>query len=425
MIRYIFSIVFIFVSGLGLAQHSITIDATLNPASRSLDLVQEIRYENTSQDTLYEILLLDWANSFSDKTTPLAERFGENFDNSFQFEKEERRGRTAIYSIAKPGSLPLEWERGDELDIVKVVPDQPLLPGASIDLRIMCNVRLPDARLTRYGVTNSGDYLLQYWYLSPAVYQDGKWEAYSNKNIQDIYQWPTDYRMTFHLPRGYQLTSDLEVVSAFERDKVQVVALSGDQRIHPRVYIEPVGSFRTIETDKLTVVTNMDDRKVTGPIKALAIDRIVQFLDERLGPYPFDKMVVSDVDYRTNPVYGLNQLPNFISPFPPGFEYEVESLKTILRQYIENVLPIHPRRDHWLIGALQIYLMIQYVDQYYPNMKVIGSLSNWWVIRWSHASDLEFNDQYPLLYLNMARNNLHQSLVTPKDSLLKFNPSPA
>ena len=77
MIRYIFSIVFIFVSGLCLAQHSITIDATLNPASRSLDLVQDIRFVNTSQDTLYEILLLDWANSFSDKTTPLAQRFGD------------------------------------------------------------------------------------------------------------------------------------------------------------------------------------------------------------------------------------------------------------------------------------------------------------------------------------------------------------
>src|SRR5690606_12659563 len=55
------------------------------------------------------------------------------------------------------------------------------------------------------------------------------------------------------------------------------------------------------------------------------------------------------------------------------------------------------------------------------KMKIIGNLSNWWIIRWAHVADLEFNDQYPILYLNMARNNIHQPLTMPKDSLLKFN----
>ena len=54
-------------------------------------------------------------------------------------------------------------------------------------------------------------------------------------------------------------------------------------------------------------------------------------------------------------------------------------------------------------------------------MKVLGSLSDFWIIRWAHIADLEFNDQYSLLYLNMARNNIHQPLSTPKDSLTKFN----
>ncbi len=48
-------------------------------------------------------------------------------------------------------------------------------------------------------------------------------------------------------------------------------------------------------------------------------------------------------------------------------------------------------------------------------MKAVGSLSNFWVIRWAHISDLEFNDQYALLYLNMARNNIHQPLSTSRD----------
>ncbi|HBL79778.1 MAG TPA: metalloprotease, partial [Aequorivita sp.] len=99
----------------------------------------------------------------------------------------------------------------------------------------------------------------------------------------------------------------------------------------------------------------------------------------------------------------------------------MEQLKTITRNYIDNTLIMDSRDDYWLQDALQIYLMMEYVDTYYPKMKIIGNLSNWWIIRWAHAADLEFNDQYPILYLNMARNNIHQALTTPKDSLLKFN----
>ena len=151
------------------------------------------------------------------------------------------------------------------------------------------------------------------------------------------------------------------------------------------------------------------------------MDRITGFLNDKLGKYPHDKILVSDNDYRNNPVYGFNQLPDFISPFPQGFELDMELLKTLTRKYITTTLPINPRDDHWIIGALQIYLMIDYVDTYYPEMKLMGSVSKFPVINWSHASDIEFNDQYPFLYLNMARNNLHQALAMPRDSLVKFN----
>jgi hypothetical protein len=40
--------------------------------------------------------------------------------------------------------------------------------------------------------------------------------------------------------------------------------------------------------------------------------------------YPFEKIVVSQIDYERNPFYGLNQLPSFISPFSDEF-YEIKS----------------------------------------------------------------------------------------------------
>ena len=402
------------------AQHTIDIEATLHPATKSLSIEQRIEFHNTSASVLNEIYLNDWANSFSSKTTPLARRFSENYQSAFHFEKERNRGKTSIESVSNETNSPLVWERGDEVDILKIVPDKPLQPGDRYTFDIKYSVKVPDDKFTRYGVGKQNNYSLQYWYQSPAVY-DGKWMVYSNKNTEDLYETPSNFNITLHTPRVYKLVSDLNVVSEEVSKGITTTILAGKNRKMVRLYLDQFPSFEIIETDKLEIITNIRERKVTPAIRALVIDRITHFLDDKLGPYPFDKMVISDADYRNNPVYGLNQLPDFISPFPDGFEYDMEQLKTISRNYLENTIQMHPREDHWLLGAMQIYLMMQYVDAYYPKMKIIGSLSDFWVIRWAHGADLEFNDQYPMLYLNMARNNLHQKLTTPKDSLLEFN----
>lgn len=402
------------------AQHIISIEASLQPQSKSIEIDQQIVYKNTSNDTLHEIYLNDWANSFSDKNSPLGKRFSENYDSEFHFEKDKDRGKTNIESITTSTSVPLDWKRGEEADIIHVTLNKPLLPEESYTLHLKYTVKFPDTKFTRYGVTKQNDYNLRYWYVSPAVY-DGKWHIYSNKKTDDLYLTPSTFNLTLHSPNRYNLISDFKIVSETVSEAIKTTLLQGENRTEAVLYLEQLPSFESIATDKLEVITNIQEKKVEAPIRAIVVDRIAHFLNDKLGEYPFEKLVISDVDYRSSPVYGLNQLPDFISPFPDGFEYDMEQLKTITRNYLKNTLKLHPRDDYWLQEAIQIYLMMEYVDTYYPKMKMIGSLSKFWIIRWAHLSDLEFNDQYPMLYLNMARVNLQQKLTTPRDSLLKFN----
>ncbi|OAD91331.1 metalloprotease [Aequorivita soesokkakensis] len=417
--RFLYSIL-LCLSVQAVAQHTLTIDATLNPSQRTISIKQQLTYKNTSADTLKEIFLFDWANSFSSKVTPLGKRFAENYESAFHFEKESERGKTTIEKIYTNSTVPLQWQRGAAVDILKVIPETPLKPGDSYTFNLEYTVKVSDDRFTRYGVDKQNDYKLRYWYIAPAVY-DGEWQVYSNKNTDDLFLTPSDFSIKLHIPKNYTVTSDFDVVSENISENIKNLELSGKDRTNSVLYIEKNSNFETIETDKLQIVTNLQNSKVNPPVQALMIDRVVHFLDSKLGAYPHKKMVISETDYRTNPVYGLNQLPSFISPFPDGFEYDMEQLKTITRNYIDNTLILNSREDYWLQDALQIYLMMEYVDIYYPKMKIIGNLSNWWIIRWAHAADLEFNDQYPILYLNMARNNIHQPLTASKDSLLKFN----
>lgn len=402
------------------SQHNIQIVAELDTEKDILQIRQKIVYKNTSNTTLDTIYFLDWANAFSKKTTPLAKRFAENFKSNFHFERSHNRGRTFLHSISNDSFTSLQWKRGDELDIIKAVPDYPIAPGESYTFNLIYEVKLPDAKFTRYGHLRNGDYNLRYWFISPAVF-DGDWKHYSHKNLDDFYMPPSKLDIQLKVPEYYTLTTDLNLKNELRANGFKTTNLEGENRNSATIYLQQDNTFEIIITQDIKVITSIDDKGLYPPLKAIQIDRIIKYLESELGPYPFEKMVVSDEDYKMNPAYGLNQLPSFIRPFPDGFQYDIEQLKTITGVFIRNTLNINPREEHWFLSALQIYLMKKYTDRYYPDMKIVGNLSRVWGLRWLHAAQLDFNDQYSFLYLNSARLNLDQPLSMQLDSLIKFN----
>src|SRR5690606_2455228 len=81
----------------------------------------------------------------------------------------------------------------------------------------------------------------------------------------------------------------------------------------------------------------------------------------------------------------------------------------------------NPRKDYWLKDGIQIYFLMKYAEENYPDLKLFGTLSKVWGLRSFHAADLNFNEQYNMYFMQMARTNRDQPLSMSKDSLLKFN----
>ncbi|GGD91110.1 metalloprotease [Planktosalinus lacus] len=403
-----------------MAQHDLHIDVKLETKEHLLQIRQKIVYKNTSENTLDTIYFLDWANAFSKKTTPLAKRFTDNFQSQFHFERSHKRGKTIVHSISNEELNNLHWERGKERDILKATPHKPIKPGESYTFNLVYEVKLPDSKFTRYGHLKNGDYNLRYWFITPAVFNED-WKHFSHKNLDDFYMPLSNININFKTPDYFHLTSQLDVLSQRKENGFKNTQLFGIKRNAATIYLNQEPAFEVIITDDLEVHTSIDDKGLYPPLKAIQIDRIIKYLEQELGPYPFKKMVVSNEDYLQNPAWGLNQLPNFIRPFPDGFQYDIEQLKTITGVYIKNTIQINPREEHWLLSALQIYLIKKYTDRYYPDMKIVGNLSKVWGLRWFHGAQLNFNDQYPLLHLNSARLNIDQPLTTSRDSLIKFN----
>ena len=404
------------------AQHAITINARLIPADGTIEIKQQLQYVNSSQDTLSSIYLTDWAHSFSSKQTPLAQRFAENYDKRFHLAKDENRGRTTMTYISA-NNIFLQYERPDgHPDIIRVILKKPLLPGDSQRIDLDYTVKLPDAKFSRYGITRVTDFNLRYWFVTPAVYNNG-WQYYSNKNLQDRYAPKSDININFSIPKGYYLVTDLDSSiskTSYNADE-KIALITGKDRVDVKIFLRQKSNYEAIETDFVTVITNIQDNRVPPQERALTIDRIANFLHKELGPYPHKKILVTDLDYKENPVYGLNSLPEFIRPFPQGFQYELKLLKTTINNYVDNTILINPRYDAWVSEGIKIYLLQEYMDTFYPDLKIIGGLDKYWIIRQFYASELEFNDQFTMLYMHMARLNLDQPLTTPQDSLIKFN----
>lgn len=403
------------------AQNKIDIKAHFNINDKTIVVNQSISYKNTSNDTLSTIYLNDWSNSFSTKSTPLANRFTEEYDTNFHFAKNEERGFTIILSIKNDKNNDLSFDRlENQLDIVSVDLDYALLPGESYTISLLYNIHLPSDKFTRYGISPNKELKLKYWYITPAVY-NGKWNYYSNLDLDDSFIPKADITLEAEFPRNYVLTSELDLINTNQNKDTQTVVLAGKDRVDSKLFLSYLPSFKTVQTDNFTIISDLTEIGLEATEKAVITDQITSFITRHLGEYPHEKLLITHIDAKKDPVYGLSQLPNFIRPFPKNFQFELQLLKNVLGNYLDNTLIINPRNDQWLKDGIQIYYLIKYIEEFYPDMKLLGTLANIWGIRAFHAADLKFNNQYNLTYMHMARTNRDQPLTMPKNQLLRFN----
>ena len=132
-------------------------------------------------------------------------------------------------------------------------------------------------------------------------------------------------------------------------------------------------------------------------------------------------MFVDEISQNNNPIYGLNQLPKFLSPFSDVFDRDITYFKAIVRKYLENTLLLNRRKDYWLIDGIQTYLMMEYVKEFYSDVKLLGTVSKVWGVRNFNFSKLDFNDKYPFVYQFGARRFLAVSythLTLPTSDLV-------
>jgi len=404
------------------AQHHSRFTVEADMQRNTLNVIQELTFYNQSKDSIGIIVLNDWNHSYSDKNSLLGKRFSDEFVRNFHLAKDSERGKTENLTVIDPENSFLTFIRPKKsIDLIEISLREKLPTGEKIVLRLTYSVKIPSDTFTKYGHNGKGEMNLRNWFLTPARYEDHRFIRYSNANLDDVANGISDYDLAIKIPTGFEIDSDLNEVGKSSTPQHTLYSFSGEDRNDFSLYISPKSGFSIYKNDLVEVSTDLKDSKLSEVQKAIVVDRIVHFVNDHIGKYPYQKITVSQVDYERNPFYGLNQLPAFISPFSDEFMFELKFLKTYINNYLKNSLHLDARKDNWIYDGIQVYTMMNYIDTHHPGAKMMGSLSKLGILKSFNIINLDFNEQYSYYYMLMARKNLDQPLGDSKETLIRFN----
>ena len=421
-LKILLFIVILLVTFQNYGQHHSQMTVELNVEKNTMNVMQELTFFNQTSDTISNIILNDWNNAYATKNSLLGRRFSDEFERSFLLAKEKERGNTSNITIIDEQKLFLNWSRPDKFtDLVEVHLSKKLPPNQRIKFFLTYVVKIPSDKFTKYGYGSKGEMNLKNWFLTPARYENHNFIKYSNANLDDSANGISDFDLDIKTPENLEVTSDLNQTTKVKDLGFNLYSFSGKNRTDFSLFTTPTSDFFSYKNSSIDVVTNLKNSKLNDIQKAIVVDRIVNFVKDNVGQYPFEKITVSEIDYERNPFYGLNQLPSFISPFSDEFLFELKFLKTFLNNYLKNSLHLDSRKDNWIYDGIQVYTMMKYIEENHPDSKMMGSLSKLKLLKSFNIINLDFNEQYSYYYMLMARKNLDQPLGDSKETLIRFN----
>ena len=398
--------------------NSYNVNAILNVDSNSIEINQIMKFKNTSNIELKEIFLEDWSNSYINNETKLAKRISDEYSRSFSFAQKKQRGFTTINNL-KGENIKSWYRNNSQLDIIKVELIESIKKDQSIIIELNYTIKLPDSKFTGHGYDGE-DFYLKNWLIIFSNLSDGKWSKQSNLNLDDQTLSKSSFNINFSFEGNYNLISNLNKKKVNSLSQIKTIELSGSSIDNVRVYLVKEDNYNTIKNQNIEIET--DIFKSSDPLEAeIKFNRVTEFISNYFEDTDKYKLLIPREDYESSPFYGLNQLPSFISPFSERFLEEIIFLKSYIKNYLNQKINLNKRDSHWIYNGLEIFLINKYISQYYPEVKFLGRLSRFGLIKNYEISKINFND----LFLNYSeyvqRLNLHQLDDQSSEYLTRIN----
>jgi len=421
-------LVFLFCSlSMAWSQTKYIFDVALNIEEELLTVSQTIEYTNTSDKSLDTLYLYDWANSYQGEPAPLAKHLANEFNRSFYISANSKLGYTQIDTLYAEGIS--SWSRlEDQLDIIKINLVNRLDSGEQIKINLNYVVKIPDDKFTGVGINSDKGVLLRDLFITVAPDYNDEWLLNSNLGFRDYSSLPSDYSFQWSYPAAYDLLSNLnEINTDISSDDTLKSSHFKDEGISSAEFIFDLkNSFQTIKiSPDFIIVTDLLPGKNDEVDIESSVRRIDTFAKRILDTLSNKKLLVLRKDYVKNPIFGVGQLA-FLNPFPDEFIYETKFMKAYLASYLNELFNINMRKEHWITGGIQTYVMMQYVEEFYSGSKFLGDLYKFKILgirpfNSYSAAKIGFNESFSFIAEFGEHGNSQQQDTLGKDRLTKIN----
>jgi hypothetical protein len=338
-----------------------TLQATLDPQTGSLTGQLNVRYTNTADESLSELVFRLLPNA-----------------------KSIYGGGSLGVSSAKQGENPLKTSLSNDRTALRILLDEPLEAGDTISVDLTFHGRVPEQTGQGYGMYNRalGVVSLAGWYPILAVYQDG-WQAPPVPATGDAMWAETSlYEVTLTVPDGYEVVSTGTVIGQQKRgEQTTWHVVSGPAREFAASVSD---RFQTTETQVGDVVlryhTLPAQQSVASPadgreMMAAAFETYAHYF----GPYPYSEvdMVETAVSIDGYEFSGLVYVDYVVRTQEKLDDLQYIVAHEIAHQWWYGLVGNSTAYEPWLDEALVTYSAALYIEAVEGDQALDRLLAAW------------------------------------------------
>ena len=402
-------------------QDSILLKVKLNDDQRTIAVQQTLIYHNPHKKPIRQIKLLNWVTAYQNRQTALLKRKVEDRKKELYFAKENQLGKleSLEYSFGNVSAEIL----GTNHENLLIPLSEPLEYGQEIKINLRYQIRLPDARFTAYG-SDANHILLKYFFLVPETFENDNQDPSFYRDIEETANAGSYWKVDFDLAQNWKCYSNLNQTSdsEFEGLSVNDPEFLLSREIYPQFSAE-------IDGQKIEVQLGFQISEFQRQTLNFILPTQLKFIKSRTGNLP-NKLFITQKFFNKEEFIGIDDIKWWKFKFQLFTDYEKTDLdyfSILSKKVIDDYFITDKSNDHWLKNGIKSYLEIQYLNNFYPNHKLLGNLPDnakilgMKPLKLFHASDLKLTERYGLAYHYIYTQNLDQKITTPYGALSNFN----
>ncbi|MBK7713330.1 MAG: M1 family metallopeptidase [Bacteroidales bacterium] len=422
-----------------------TILVKLNDKKHELDGYESIEYINNSPDTLNFLYFHLWPNGYSDNNTELAKEIFRRDGKKKLFRDPELQGFIDSLDFKLAGN-PAKWDLlKDFPDICRILLNEPLLPGDTLDITTPFHIKIPKGITSRLGHIGES-YQISQWYPKPAVYDKTGWHQMPYMDEGEFFSEFGSFDVSITLPANYIVGATGNLQNAAEEEYLDSLAADSSWMKGPEWSIKgfPPSSYR-LKTLRYTennihdfawfadkrfhvmkgkVILPDSRREVTTwamftdqeaqlwKNSISYINKAIQYFSEWIGDYPYKSFIAvqsalnsgAGMEYPGITVIGLAKDPYFLDEV---LAHEIS------HSWFYSAIGSNERRYPYMDESLASAYESRYMELRYPGKKYWeADLKNRKIARFFRIEDMPVQDTGACMD-RTGRNNLEQPANLP------------